>query len=555
MACRTLTKLYDSLRPSVDIRSDASEEPSQCSPHTSQPDEQGNDIIEQKRPLSKQFGYSVDAENSYPRAPSFDNLSFKDQSTPHQSRRPSNKHHICNQNSSVDFSRSPEYYAAESSSKLLKGESAESKHSLVHKSSFGLPRLKEEDFTADVRKSFEELSRPILLYDVQSAGIDLPPIPSSLTIAHLNLSPITENKEDSFSETSMILSRSCVEDMHLALQLAASSSNQNIAQEITEHVRTLQDSKGSSLASPMGTEVEDAVEEMERMMAMDTPTREDFVVSPSLSTSTAPNGRLRSASDISVSTSASSAIADTKSVNCYLGGLTKDGPPIPTIPAAYRQPSDLPTVVSHPHPPPLARTPSSTTFGLREQTDLRHFCISEPHPPVQRLLPKQSSDSTYSASSRIESELNDREQTLPLKIREYQPSKMEMKIAKQLDERNRWRSIDANNRERRAVVEKPAIRSTVQHSKGSTLESTVRSSPLKPLQVIAEKQANRTSLTNPKPTSKAVKGFSVLLQDEQEGSKVSLGGRSEKQKGKENAKGSKASSSSSATVCMKGLRA
>lgn len=164
MACRRLTKLYDSLRPSVDIRSDASEEPSQCSPHTSQPDEQGNDIIEQKRPLSKQFGYSVDAENSYPRAPSFDNLSFKDQSTPHQSRRPSNKHHICNQSSSADFSRSPDHYAAESSSKLLKGESAESKHSLVHKSSFGLPRLKEEDFTADVRKSFEELSRPILLY-------------------------------------------------------------------------------------------------------------------------------------------------------------------------------------------------------------------------------------------------------------------------------------------------------------------------------------------------------------------------------------------------------
>ncbi|OXG22434.1 hypothetical protein C361_03096 [Cryptococcus neoformans Tu259-1] len=539
------------LRPSVDIRSDPSDEQTQCLPHTSQPDKQRYDITEQKRPLSEQFDCNVDAENSYTRAPSFHNLSFKDQSTPHQSRRPSDKHHIYNQSSSVDSSRSPECYAVESSSKLSKDESTQNAHTLVHKSSFGLPRLKEEDFTADVRKSFEELSRPIVRYDVQSAGIDLPPIPRSLTIAHHNLSPVTENKEDSFSETSMILSRSCVEDMHLALQLDASSFNQSIAQGTKEHVRTVQDSEGSFLASPMSTKVEDAVEEMERMMAMDTPTREDFVVPPSFST-TAPSGRLRSASDISMSTSSSSAVTDTKSDNCHFGGLTKNGPPIPITPPAYRQPPGLPTVVSHPHPPPLARTPSST-FGLREQTKLRHFCIPEPHPPVQRLLPKQSSDSIYS-TSRIESESSDKEPTFSPKIRGYQPSKMEMKIAKQLDERNRWRSIDANSRERREVAEKPAIRSAVQHNKGSTFEPTVRSGPLKPLQVIVEKQANRTRLNNPKPASKAAKGFSVLLHDGQGGPKVSLDGRSEKGKGKENARGSKASSSS-ATVCVKGLRA
>lgn len=536
----------------MDIRSDPSDEQTQCLPHTSQPDEQRYDITEQKRPLSEQFDCNVDAENSYTRAPSFHNLSFKDQSTPHQSRRPSDKHHIYNQSSSVDSSRSPECYAVESSSKLSKDESTQNAHTLVHKSSFGLPRLKEEDFTADVRKSFEELSRPIVRYDVQSAGIDLPPIPRSLTIAHHNLSPVTENKEDSFSETSMILSRSCVEDMHQAVKRDASSFNQSIAQGTKEHVRTVQDSEGSFLASPMSTKVEDAVEEMERMMAMDTPTREDFVVPPSFST-TAPSGRLRSASDISMSTSSSSAVTDTKSDNCHFGGLTKNGPPIPITPPAYRQPPGLPTVVSHPHPPPLARTPSST-FGLREQTKLRHFCIPEPHPPVQRLLPKQSSDSIYSTSSRIESESSDKEPTFSPKIRGYQPSKMEMKIAKQLDERNRWRSIDANSRERREVAEKPAIRSAVQHNKDSTFEPTVRSGPLKPLQVIVEKQANRTRLNNPKPASKAAKGFSVLLHDGQGGPKVSLDGRSEKGKGKENARGSKASSSS-ATVCVKGLRA
>lgn len=538
------------------IKSNAGEEPVQCSPHISQPDEQNDSIItEQKRPLSEQCDYNVDAEKSYSTHPSFHNLSFKDQSTPHQSRRPSENYHIYTQSicSSVDISRSPEYYGTESS-KLSKRESTHSGHTLVHKSSFDLPRLKEDDFTANVRKSFEELSRPILRYDVQSAGIDLPPIPRSLIVSHHNLSPVTESQKDGFCETSMVLSRSCTEDMHLALQLVASSSNQSIAKGTKEHVRALSVSSGSSLDSPTDTKVQDAMDEMERIMAMDTPTREDFVMSASLSTYTAPSDRLRSASDISVSTSASSAIADTKSGTCHLGGSTEDGPLIPPIPAAYRQSSSLPTVVSHPHPPPLARTPSSSTFGLREQTDLRHFCVPEPHPPVQQLLPKPSSDSMRSASSRIGSESSDREQTFQPKTRGYEPSKMEMKIAKQLDERNRWRSIEANSCERRTMVDKPALKSAVQRNNGSTFESTVPTGPLKPLQVIADKQTNRTSLNIPRPTSKASKEFNVLLQNEQTGSKALLGRTSEKEKGKRNARGSKTSSSST-TVCMKGLRA
>ncbi|KIR57019.1 hypothetical protein I315_00179 [Cryptococcus gattii Ru294] len=544
-------------QPSMDIKSDASDEPIQCSTRTSQPDKQDDGIItEQKRPLSEQFDYSIDAENSYSRHPSFHNLSFKDQSTPHQSRRPNENNRIYTQSicSSVDISRSPEYYGAENS-KLSKRASPHSKHTLlVHKSSFGLPRIKEDDFTASVRKSFEELSRPILRYDVQSAGIDLPPIPRSLIVSHHNLSPVTESQDDSFCETSMILSRSCTEDMHLALQLVASSSNQSIAKGTKEHVRALSVSSGSSLDSPTDTEVQGAVDEMERIMAMDTPTREGFVISSSLSTYTAPSGRLRSASDISVSTSASSAIANTKSGTCHLGGSTEDGPLIPPIPAAYGRSSGLPIVVSHPHPPPLARTPSSSTFGLSGQTDLRHFCIPEPHPPVQQLLPKPSSDSMLSASSRIGSELSDREQTFQPKTREYEQSKMEMKIAKQLDERNRWGSIEANSCERGTMVDKPALKSAVQRNNGSTFESTVPTGPLKPLQVIAHKQTNRTSLNIPRPTSKASKGFNVLLQNEQTGSKALLGRTSEKEKGKRNARGSKMSSSST-TACMKGLRA
>lgn len=540
----------------MNIKSDASEEPIQCSPRTSQPDEQDDGIItEQKRPLSEQFDYSIGAENSYSRHPSFHNLSFKDQSTPHQSRRPSENHHIYTQSicSSVDISRSPEYYATENS-KLSKRESPHSKHILVHKSSFGLPRIMEDDFTVSIRKSFEELSRPIVRYDVQSAGIDLPPIPRSLIVSHHYLSPVAESQEGSVCETSMILSSSCTEDTHLALQLVASSSNQSIAKETKEHIRPLSVSSGSSLDSPTDIEVQSAVEEMERIMAMDTPTLEDFVISSLLSTYTAPSGRLRSACDISVSTSASSSIANTKSGTYHLDGSTEDGPLIPPIPAAYGQSSGLPIVVSHPHPPPLARTTSSSTFGLREQTDLCHFCIPEPHPPVQQLLPKSSSDSTHSAWSRTGSELSDREQTFQPKTREYEPFKMEMKIAKQLDERNRWRGVEANSCERRTMVDKPALKSAVQRNNGSTFESTVPTSPLTPLQVIADKRTKRTSLNIPRLTSKASKGFNVLLQNEQAGSKALLGRTSEKEKGKRNARGSKTSSSST-TVCMKGLRA
>ncbi|WVQ83921.1 hypothetical protein IAT38_006065 [Cryptococcus sp. DSM 104549] len=539
-----------SLVPTIKIGKDVKVEPA---PHSAPlPEAAHGDARTKPRPLSEQT--TAEGDTSYASMPSFHAVSFMDQSTPQQSRQPGRRHgHTRSYSSSVDFTHSPEYYTAEtatSASREVRRKNAEEAEErdadgqvLNHKVSFGLPRLQKEDFTEDLRKSFDELSRPSAAEYDSAGGIDLPPIPNNLA-RRSALSPVTERTEDrTGSDSSMVLSKSCMEDMHLALQLGASPSARSLAADplsppmpgYAYHDIPL---GNSSLANSMNTDAEEAVEEMERMMAMDTPTRAEFVISPPPSSYAAASGRTSQASDRSATTSMSGTTTTSTCMSAVgYDGLPDDAPPVPDLPSPYRQPAYPPAVLSHPHPPPLSHSASASTFG---PINTNRFSVQEPHPPLHRLLPKKSTETMHSTWTASESEVS--MPTPPPRVPEFKPSNAELRRVKELSERNA---------DREEVVEKGRSQSAMGYRKDKPNEVAARKG-LKPLRLVADRQANRLSM--PMPTSmtvgQKVKKFEVLLEGEA-GSKVSLGAKSAK--GKENERTGKMSSGSGVSG-VRGLR-
>ncbi|WVQ76682.1 hypothetical protein IAR50_006356 [Cryptococcus sp. DSM 104548] len=499
-------------------------------------------------------GYAENDNESFIGTPSFHSLSFKDQSTPHQSRHNGKHTHTRSFSSSTDLSKSPEYYTAEShgqsTSRVRRNASAKSnqtarEHELKEKTSFGLPKFNKEDFTEEMRKSFDELSRPV------SSGFDLPPIPA--TLARPSNTP-ERVKERLPTESSMAFSKSYVADMQLALRLGALPSSQSLTAAF-DLPRDASDADISqdeiSLANTLNTDAEGAVEEMEAMMAMDTPTRAGFVISPPPS-SYGEDGRSSRASVRSVSTTTSSTTATSTG---YSTSYAVEAPPVPDIPSPYRQSAHAaaPAVLSHPHPPPLAKTASASTFG---PVSTQRFSITEPHPPVQHLLPKKSTETMRSNWTASESEAS---MPTPLqKAIDHKPSKQELKLVQQLNERNAEREAAESDRKEAMQISKS--QSYLEFTKSKPVEKK----GLKPLTLVEKRLSNEVIVTpqaapakSGLPKSKSATGsqkkFSVLLQEDKAGSKVSLGGRSAK--GKENdPKGSK-TSMGSGVLGVRGLRA
>ncbi|ODN75246.1 hypothetical protein L202_06438 [Cryptococcus amylolentus CBS 6039] len=481
-------------------------------------------------------------------APSFRSMSLRDQSTPHQSRHNGKHTHIRSFSSSIDLSKSPEYYTAQShgqsTSRVRRNASAKSNQTvreqeLKEKTSFGLPKFNKEDFTEEMRKSFDELSRPV------SSGFDLPPIPATLT---QQVSTVERVEERLPKESSMTFSKSYMADMHLALELGASISSQSLAAEanLPQEASHMSPSQGS-LASTLNTDAEDAVEEMEAMMAMDTPTRAEFVISPPLSSYGGEDGRSSRASVRSISTTTSGTTATSASGTGYSTSFAVEAPPVPDIPSPYRHLAHAaaPPVRSHPHPPPLAKSTSASTFG---PVNNQRFSTIEPHPSVQHLLPKSSSGSLQSNWTASESEASN---PTPLpKALDYKPSKQELRLVKQLNERNAERDAEKEMKGQKSE-------STVEPAQKS---KTVEKRGLKPLTLVEKRLSNeiiaapnKSALRKSKSSTGSQKKFSVLLQENEMGSKVSLGERSAK--GKENeAKGSK-TSTGSGILGVRGLRA
>ncbi|WVQ68826.1 uncharacterized protein L199_007035 [Kwoniella botswanensis] len=490
------------LVPSIKIRNDVRIEPALHSAppgqteHDHGHEDQHDTPKVRQRPLSDMpISPYQEGDSSYVTMPSFRDSSFK-QSTPH-----GRKHtHTRSYSSSVDFTLPSDYFTAETATsvsrelrqrnamtnlglELGRSDTVESSRTMTHKPSFGLPKLAKDDFEGEIRKSIDDLSqRPNFdeqdcqEHQVSSNGIDLPPIPTTMTLKHKpslsRVSEVTEEptlalsnnsvgQQEIGNDTSAIFSQSALEDMHLALALGTTmpsplrqGSSNNLQPKMSDDSTHTGD---LSIVHSISTNDEN-LEEMERMMAMDTPTRTEFVISPPPGSTSGASGSGRDsrASDRSVSTFTSAYTTTTTTTTTNDSPL----PPVPTLPLEYRQPAY--PVYSHPHPPPL------NTLNVQGSSSVLARQISMPnigtHPPVQSLLPKarkstetlHSTNSTSISSSVIQTP-NNREMN-------HQPSKKELKLVKALEERNNQpRSqtslgFNENDKEKKSVVEKRGLR-------------------------------------------------------------------------------------------------
>ncbi|WWD08100.1 hypothetical protein V865_006211 [Kwoniella europaea PYCC6329] len=589
------------LVPSIKIGNDVRIEPA---PHSAPPGQTEHDHVHddqhdtpkvRQRPLSDMpISPYQEGDSSYVTMPSFRDISIK-QSTPH-----GRKHtHTRSYSSSVDFTLPSEYFTAETATSasrelrqrnaisnlgLGRSDTVESRRTITHKPSFGLPKLAKDDFEGEIRKSIDDLSqRPNFdeqdyqEHQVSSNGIDLPPIPTTMTLTlnhrpslsrvselteepTLALSNDSDHQQENGNDSSVIFSQSAIEDMHLALALGTSmpsprgqGSSSNLKPKMSDDSTHTGD---LSIVNSISTNDEN-LEEMERMMAMDTPTRTEFVISPPPgSTSGSGSGRDSRASDRSVSTFTSAYTTTTTTTTTNDSPL----PPVPSLPLEYRQPAY--PVYSHPHPPP------SNTLNVQGSSSILARQISMPnigtHPPVQSLLPKarkstetlHSTNSTSFSSSVMQTPINDRTDNEHRVL--HQPSKRELRIVKALEERNNQprsqTSLGFNDSKepKRSVVEKRGLR---------------------PLTLLADNSSNankRSSVVLPSLKSagqvegNGLKKLSILSDDNdivtRSKSSMEGGGKMSMGSGKENVRnGSKVSTGSGVGVGggsgVRGLRA
>ncbi|OCF34032.1 hypothetical protein I316_04378 [Kwoniella heveanensis BCC8398] len=528
-----------------------------------------------------------EGESSYVTMPSFHAASLKEQSTPHTSRHKGKHMHTRSYSSSIDLSRSPEYYTAETATSasrelrqrnfgsigLSRSDTAETRNTVQHKPSFGLPKIDNDDFEGDMRKSFDDLHRPdyraLMEKDnqpfAQSGGIDLPPIPSSLT-HRPSLSRVSERTEEptlSLStssahhsrshnqeehkdgENSAILSQTALEDMHLALALSTSPASSRA--KSSDHSADVSFAPSVSLN-------EEVLEEMERMMAMDTPTRAEFVISPPPSAvGGGSDGRASRASERSLSISSVSTSVTGYTVTTTTTSHSHEdspAPPVPALPREYRQPAYPVPIYSHPHPPPLTQAifPQPSRNQLPPHMPAN---VQGPHPPMQSFLPMRSTETLHSTSSSTASA-----GPTPKSIK-LRRSRGELKLVAMLNERNELRAQAQSH---------PPIQSqakTLGKKKTERPTDLATKRGLRPLSLVADKQANRSSIAGAAVTqSKGGKAggnkrISILEDDEAVGPNGMVRARRSNGPGsnKENTKRGSKTSTGSGVVGVRGLRA
>jgi hypothetical protein len=298
---------------------------------------------------------------------------------------------------------------------------------LRHKASFSLPNISPADFT-DVRSSVLECGR-----DMPEPGIDLPLIPS-------NLSPVAEESDRSLGSLALGV-------LH-ADQIGMDS---------------------------MISEDEAMAQEMEQVLAMDTPTRAEFVISPPLSSYA--SGRLSRASRQSgLSYKTDEEAPPIPDMSRFSSSTDEESHPLVSTsnvnfsrPRRLQPQTSMPTM-SHPHPPPLQHQVSYPSIAA-VTNDLKRSSVIEAHPPLnaRTLNNKKSNETMYSHLSSITDENHGRYDD----AEEFRPSRQELTLVKQLRER---------------------AQSAQGHAEGASKPQTQRSKGLRPLQLVSDKNSNRMSL-------------------------------------------------------------
>lgn len=385
---------------------------------------------------------------------------------------PSRHGHSRAHSSSVDFSSSPDFNGA-----LASTPHAHVRRRIKHKTSFSLPTINPADFE-DVRRSFDDCGRTPPRHLVARTtsgdmGIDLPPIPASYVVH--NLSRVTEEEEGNESS----LMRETMNDMGRAI-LALSSSparplhptadtSDSARSDLADlapiilHGQNLSASFSSSLRSEEGL----MAEEMEHVMAMDTPTRTEFVISPrpsSYAGSLEPRdcrGSLRTVHS-TASLDMAPSVPDTARTPSGWTTTTGDStaatidqftdadetnPPFPAVDVSLSLSElnvpthGLSTAISmptfaHPHPPPLVHSSSIPNFSRPGAA--AHAPILSAHPPVpihdlKSLRARPSNDTIRSEDATHTTMTTD--PSPPRPSEEFRPSRQELLRVQQLKER------------------------------------------------------------------------------------------------------------------------
>ena len=357
---------------------------------------------------------------------------------------------------------------------------------LRHKKSFSLPHINPVDFE-DVRRSFADIQRPDFSARPTSSGdqvasveggVDLPPFPVDYTRGR-DLSRVTERDE---SNESVMMAHTLNDMGKVILALSSSpwrpddrsfvsaSSSLRRARGLGDLAPLMVDNSkignfsfatthpGDATFSRAGdmtllSEEEEMAEEMERVMAMDTPTRAEFVISPAFSAythSSRPTSRSShrtaiSDGDVPPVPKVDSRFA-TPQTNDQARFADADEEPLPAMPpltsileaspppiselAESPQPFAMGGMTfSHPHPPPSHATGSVAGFVVPHGLP----AVPTAHPPIQLARPlttKRSNETMRSEATTTTTEESPLRETEPFK-----PSRQELMLVKQLKER------------------------------------------------------------------------------------------------------------------------
>ena len=468
---------------------------------------------------------------------------------------------------SIDFG-SPDFHDAQQSTPHS------SRRRLRHKASFSLPEINPVDWD-DVRRSFADCGE-----QDDNAGIDLPPIPANY--APPELSRVTEHTEHEGNESTLM--RETMADMGSTILALGSTphSTKSSRMDLTEHAPILLniDRIGENTLNhsfrTVGSEEEGMLEEMERVMEMDTPTRTEFVISPPPE-SYADSGRDSRASQ-RTARSMDEDIPPVPAIRGYSTGWTTSDVtasdqfmdadevyPAPTVRdsdlaqhlSEIRESPHVPfPALSHPHPPPLHVSTSVPNFS-RPQASRQ---ITSAHPPVnvradlRALRARKSTETMRSDSTEFTTTTATTSTPSPVRVQQnFHISKKELDRVKALNERREAVRSKSSQGQYESIV-----------AAGKDAEKTTKG--LRPLQLVSKRDSNRFSAEIASaPTSKRVSALqestsqnSQRRSTTERAAKSSAGtGKMSTGSGKENAraakKGSKMSSSSGGGV--QGLRA
>ncbi|WVN88872.1 uncharacterized protein L203_104087 [Cryptococcus depauperatus CBS 7841] len=496
--------------------------------------------------------YNECCNNSFEGVPSFHNFPFQDQSTPQKSLY---RKRACNSPSSIsstDSFCSPRRINPESHNRHSSSSGCQASH-LNHKASFGLPTVKKQDFTEEMRRSFDDITGQTSFNVNRHRRNNLPPVSSYVSQKTRGLSRVSERSEGhNATESFMTSSTPFFEGTDHSSRLTDFQSTRK-----TVHSRSQESEHGYevtqtesfigdvSLANTLNSIYDGVVAEMERMMETNSSTRTDFVISSSPSLHTDRDECLSHTGSASILNTSTTSAATSSFAARYTTSYVSDDFLGPFDPSSDQNLTHaVQSQLSRSHPRPITGPISDRIFDPGDGDGMSF--VHEPHLPIQNLYSKRSTDTIHTPSDTA---------MPPPRTLFSRYSKQRLGIAKEMGKHNAEGQQNAKDlKQKQAALDKAIPQSPIGLSakKEQSVEASRRA--FKPLALV-ENRNNETSLPLVKSNVRVSKQKSFNIFQRNAGAKNPL--KAKIGQGKENAlpKGSKTSVDSSAGVgSVRGLR-